>query len=82
MDLLTPFHRTKEYSQNYLQPPPKVINEKEEFEVEEIIYECTHCQKKQYLIKWLEYPTSDNSWVNTKDLNIPQLLKEYHLSKA
>jgi hypothetical protein len=42
MDLLTPFHETKEHGQNYLQPPPEVINGEEEFEVEEIIDECTY----------------------------------------
>ena len=42
MDLLTLFHETKEYSKNYLQPPPEVIDGEEEFEVQEIIGECTH----------------------------------------
>jgi hypothetical protein len=79
---LTPFHETKEYGQNYPQPPPKVIDGEEEFEVEEIIDKCTYRKKKQYLVKWLGYPASDNSWVNAKDLNAPQLLEEYHFSKA
>jgi hypothetical protein len=76
MDLLTPFHETKEHSQNYLQPLPKVIDGEEEFEVEEIIDECTYHQKKQYLVKWLGYSASDNSWVNAKDLNAPPTLRE------
>jgi hypothetical protein len=82
MNLLTLFHETKEHSQNYLQPPPEVINEEKEFEVEEIIDKHTYRKKKQYLVKWSGYPASDNSWVDAKDLNAPQLLEEYHLSKA
>jgi hypothetical protein len=54
----------------------------EEFEVEKIIDEHTYHKKKQYLVKWLGYPVSNNSWVDTKDLNAPQLLEEYCLSKA
>jgi hypothetical protein len=61
MDLLTLFHETKKHGQNYLQPLPKVIDREEEFEVEEIINEHMHCQKKQYLIKWLRYPATNNS---------------------
>jgi hypothetical protein len=82
VDLLTPFHETKEHGQNYPQPLPEVIDGEEEFEVEEIIDERTYQKKKQYLVKWSGYPTSDNSWVDAKDLNAPQLLEEYHLSKA
>ena len=82
MDLLTPFHETKEHGQNYPQPPPEMIDGEEEFEVEEIIDERTYRKKKQYLVKWLGYPASDNSWVDAKDLNAPQLLEEYRLSKA
>jgi hypothetical protein len=58
---LTLFYETKKHGQNYPQPLPEVIDGEEEFEVEEIIDKCMHCQKKQYLIKWLEYPTIDNS---------------------
>jgi hypothetical protein len=59
-----------------------VINGEEEFEVEKIIDKHTHCQKKQYLVKWLKYPAFDNSWVNAQDLKAPQLLEKYHLLKA
>jgi hypothetical protein len=82
VNLLTLFHETKEHGQNYLQPPPEVIDREEEFEVEEIIDERTYQKKKQYLVKWSGYPASDNSWVDAKDLNAPQLLKKYCLSKA
>ena len=82
VDLLTPFHETKEHGANYPRPPPETIDGDEEFEVEEIIDERTFRRKKQYLVKWLGYPVSDNSWVNAQDVNAPQLLEEYRLSKA
>jgi len=41
VDLLTPFHETKEHGANYPQLPPELIDGDEEFEVEEIINECT-----------------------------------------
>ena len=41
VDLLIPYHETEEYGMNYLQPPPDLINGKEEYEVESIINEPT-----------------------------------------
>jgi hypothetical protein len=64
------------------QPSPELIDGEEEFEVEEITGERTFRRKKQYLVKWLGYPVSDNSWVDARDLNAPRLLEEYRLSKA
>jgi hypothetical protein len=45
-------------------PSPELIDGEEEFEVEEITGERTVRRKKQYLVKWLGYPVSDNSWVD------------------
>jgi hypothetical protein len=42
MDLLTPYHETKEHGANYTQPPPELIDGEEEYEVEEIINDCTY----------------------------------------
>jgi hypothetical protein len=63
VDLLIPFHETKEHGANYPQPSPELIDGEEEFEVEEITGKRTFRRKKQYLVKWLGYPVSDNSWV-------------------
>ena len=82
VDLLTPYHETKEHGANYTQPPPELIDGEEEYEVEEITNERTYRRKKQYLIKWIGYPTSENSWVDEKDLHSPELLEDYRRSKA
>ena len=81
VDLLTPYHETNEHGANYTQPPPELIDGEEEYQVEEIINERTHRRKKQYLVKWLGFPVSENSWVDAKDLHADELLAEYQRSK-
>jgi hypothetical protein len=81
VDLLTPYHETEEHGENYTQPPPELIDGEEEYQVEEIIDERINRRKKQYLVKWLGYPVSENSWINAKDLHADELLEEYRLSK-
>ena len=77
VDLLTPYYETDVHGANYSQPPPELIHGQEEYEVEEIIKDCYYRRKKQYLVKWLGYPVSENSWVDAKDLHSPKLLAEY-----
>jgi hypothetical protein len=83
VDLLTPYASTNAYGEAYPQPPPELIDGEEEYEVEEIIrerYNRKTC-KKQFLVKWKEYPVSENSWVDESDLHAPELLSEYQASK-
>jgi len=82
VDLLIPYHETKEHSANYPQPPPELIDREKEYEVEGIIAECINHRKKQYLVTWTGYPAFENSWVNEKDLHSPELLEEFRLSKT
>jgi hypothetical protein len=81
VDLFTPYHETEEHGENYAQPPPELIDGEEEYQVEEIIDERINRRKKQYLVKWLGYPVSENSWINAKNLHADELLEEYRLSK-
>src|ERR1700680_4254704 len=81
VDLLTPYCETQEHGENYAQPPPELIDGEEEYQVEEIIDERIFRQKKQYLIKWLGYPVSENSWIDARDLHADELLEDYRLSK-
>ena len=84
IDLLIPHCQTKAYRETYCQPPPELIDGEEEYEIKEIIDQHTdkQRQKKQYLVSWVGYPASENSWVDESDLHAPELLEEYHLSKA
>jgi hypothetical protein len=81
VDLLIPYYETEEHGADYPQPPPELIDGEEEYQVEEIIDERTNRRKKQYLIKWVGYPASENKWVNAKDIHAKELLEEYHHSK-
>jgi Chromo (CHRromatin Organisation MOdifier) domain/Integrase p58, C-terminal domain len=84
VDRLIPYTETEAYGETYPQPPPELIDGEEEYEVESII---THrnkgrTRKKQFLVKWLGYPASENSWVDEKDLHTPELLEEYRLASG
>jgi hypothetical protein len=84
IDLLTLFQQTEVYGEAFPQPPPELVQGEEEYEVEEIVSDQRHgprC-KAQYLIKWKGYPASENSWVDTKDIHVKDLVKEYHDSKS
>ena len=41
----------------------QVVKKPEEYRVEYVVRERKRGGKKEYLIKWLGYPTSFNSWV-------------------
>ena len=79
IDLLIPFNETDEYGQAFSQPPPKLIDGEEEYEVEEIIKHLRsgRNRKQKYLIKWKGYLASNNTWVKENDLHAPELLAEY-----
>ena len=47
------------------------------YEVEAIIGHRKRKGKNQYLIKWLGYPSSQNTWENEEDTNCPDLIKQY-----
>jgi hypothetical protein len=77
--LLTPYVETKEHSPNYSQPPPDLIDRKEQYKVKAI---CSHrhygCTKQlQYLLKWKGYPESDNTWEPASQVHSPELIKQY-----
>ena len=80
--LLTPFVETETHGANYLNLPPDLIDGQEEHEVEAIIAHKRQGQRYRYLVKWLGYPTSENTWepeVNLK--HSAEILKAYKLKK-
>jgi hypothetical protein len=79
-DLLLPYKETEAYGTPFARPPPTIDNEEEEYEVEAILNMRRHGRgrKLQYLVHWKGYPHSDDSWVDHKDLNAPELLKEFY----
>jgi len=61
--LLTSFKESLAHGPNYSRPPPDLIGEDPEYEVEAIINHRFFGQRRrlQYLIKWKGYPHSDNT---------------------
>ena len=85
VDLLTPYRETEFHGPNYARPPPDLVGEEEQYEVEQILDERNHgrWKKKQYLVKWKGYPDSDNQWLDAKDMeNAQELIAEFHNSNS
>ena len=85
VDLLTPYRETEFHGPNYARPPPDLINEEEQYKVEQVLDERNYgrWKKKQYLVKWKGYPDSDNQWLDAKDMgNAQELIAEFHNSNS
>ena len=78
-DLLTPYHETKTHGGNYQCPPPELIDNEEEYEVEAILDSRRFGRgcKLQYLIKWLGYPDSDNQWEDADKVHAEALIRDF-----
>jgi hypothetical protein len=84
IDLLTPYRETAAYGTPYTRPPPIIDNSEEEYEVESITDMRRHGRKRklQYRVHWKGYPTSEDSWVDHKDLHAPDALADYIQNSA
>ena len=78
--LLTPYRETTEHGVNYTRPPPDLIEDAEEYEVETIVNHCHfgHKRQLQYLIKWKGYPDADNTWESADHVHALALIQIYH----
>jgi hypothetical protein len=77
--LLLPYHEMTQHGPNFVQLPPELIEDEEEYEIKAI---CNHqyfghsCTL-QYLVKWQGYPESDNMWEPEDNIHTPDFLKDY-----
>jgi len=78
--LLSPYCETTAYGPNFSQPPPDLINDEEQYKVEQIHnHQYFGCNRTlQYLIHWKGYPDSDDTWELAADTHAPDLVKSYH----
>jgi hypothetical protein len=78
--LLSPYKETEEHGANFTEPPPDLVDDQEEYEVEEVLDTRLYgrWKKRQYLIKWKGYADAHNSWEPTENVNAPELVKEFH----
>lgn len=74
--LLTPYKETKAHGHNFTRPTPVIIDDQEEYEVEEIINIWKHRNQWQYLVKWKGYPDSENSWEPLKHRKHAEKLRQ------
>ena len=79
VDLLTPYQETVFHGPNYTRPPLDLIDNEEEYEVEQVLdsrVRGRNC-KVQYLVKWVGYPDSNNQWVNSDQMMANNAIAEY-----
>jgi hypothetical protein len=77
--LLSPYHETTTHGPNFSRPPPELIDGEEEYQVECIMghQKMGRGNKLQYLVKWVGYPDSDNTWEPVTQIHAPDLIKHY-----
>jgi hypothetical protein len=75
--LLLPYHETTTHSPNFSWPPPELIDGEEEYQVKRIMghRKIGWTKKLQYLVKWLGYPNSNNTWEPAAQVYAPDLIK-------
>src|SRR5712675_976744 len=78
--LLSSYHKNDAHGPNFSRPSPDLIDGEEEYEVERITSHRFQGRSKtlQYLIKWLGYPDSDNTWEPAHQIHAPEMIKAYH----
>jgi hypothetical protein len=60
-------------------PPPVVVDDHEEFEVEEILDSRVRYGKLQYFVHWKDWPISSRTWEPQEHLaNAPDLVNAFH----
>ena len=79
VDLLTPYQETAFHGANYTRPPPDLVDNEEEYEIEQILDSRTRGRnrKVQYLVKWVGYPESDNQWLDADQLTADEAIRNF-----
>ena len=79
VDLLTPYKETAFHGTNYTRPPLDLINDDEEYEVEQILDSRIRGRNRkiQYLVKWVGYPDSDNQWLDAGQVTADDAIREF-----
>jgi hypothetical protein len=57
-------HTDEDVRGSFYEPELQKVDLPEKYRIEKVIKTRVHNKKKQYLVKWLGYPESANSWVD------------------
>jgi len=57
--------------------PPVLVEDEEEYEVEEVLSERRIRGKTQYLVSWKGWSPAYNQWVDREDLHAPELVQRF-----
>lgn len=79
--MLKPFVENEVHGPSFLRPPPDIINEEEEYEVERIDAHRRHGTGYKYLIRWKGYPVSERSWEPEEALANTRLILDTYKQK-
>ena len=60
--LLSAYRENDFHGPNYPEPPPDILNEEEEWEVEAILKHKGTGIRRRYLVKWKGYGSNENTW--------------------
>jgi Chromo (CHRromatin Organisation MOdifier) domain len=80
VSLLTLYKEMEEHGPNFAEPPPKLIEEQEEYKVEQVLTSRLYgrWKKLQYLIHWKGYSHAHDSWTPATDVHTPDLVQAFH----
>ena len=78
--LLTHYQETHESGAQFQHPPPELVGNEEEYEVEQIINHHHHGRRRQlqYLICWKGYSAADDTWEPADQVHTDDLVRSYH----
>ena len=66
--LLTPYKENEIHGPNFPEPPPDLIDEEEEYKIEQILKHRGTPKNCFYLIRWKGYTAEEDIWLKEADL--------------
>ena len=79
--LLSSYRQTEAHGPSFAKPPPDLIGNEEEYEVNHIVSHKGSPGRRLYLTAWKGYPSSENTWEPESNLrHSPLILSEYKRS--